>query len=214
MGYDKDFYELYNEYLQEHRVRVKHDAMFRIWSMHIGMEPIVPIDLGCGRGLEYLEFGPSTPVYMGFDVNAIPRHEENGSDKIIVKDWDYRAPNFVAKIEGLQESNHPNAFVSLFSTEPTAPAEENTKLYERLFEQIPTLTHALVTGFCYTDKKGQEKVEEAGGLISYQTFGDPAPTDTYEDLRIVTPVPSTLFGENVVEVWRILTRKNVDYGTL
>ena len=59
----------------------------------------------------------------------------------------------------------------------------------------------------YTDALGEESVPEAGDLVSFQTFGEPAPTEIYEDLRIVTPVPSTLFGEKVVEVWRILTRR-------
>lgn len=194
MAYDGDFYEAYEAYLREPRVRTKHDQIFDLWAAVAEAEYV--IDLGCGKSNEYFRFGHPVSGYQGFDVN-----EANYAITA-----NYRKPEFIETIHGLDWK--PDAFVSLFSVECTATALENAELYERLFREVPTIQHALVAGFYYTRRRTTNPVKEAGDIVSWQTNSriEHDSSDVYDELRITAEVPSTMFGEDVVEVWRILSR--------
>lgn len=197
MGYDGDFYEAYERYLHEPRVRIQHDRMFEMWATVQGSLTNRVIDLGCGRSNEYLRFGPSVECYQGFDV-----HE--GPQSMVA---DYRDRGFVDLVHGLDWT--PDVFVSMFSTECTAPWRENVELYERLFREFPTIQAGLVTGFYYARRRGENPVEETGGIVSWQTLEpiERMRSDVYRGIRVVAEVPSEMFGDDVVEVWRMLTRR-------
>ncbi len=102
----------------------------------------------------------------------------------------------------------PNAFVSLFSIEACLPKKKRYRLYEELFERAD-ISIGLSAGFYYESKKDQDTVGETGGIISYQTI-EPLEyhdSDVFEEMRIVLKTPSAMFGPDVVEVWKILTRR-------
>lgn len=205
MSYDPEFYEKYDAYLAEPRVRVVHDRVFRMWEGFVNIPGCrnVVLDLGCGRAQEYKGRvrAPTTMEYFGFDVNA-----ENS-----LRQLDYRDPRFMAVAQGVD----PSLLVSLFSTELTAGPRTNRRLYETLFKECPKLAHALVAGMYYKSKKGQtiviEKIPGGNELESQQFIYDfedmDVVSDVYRDTRITVDCPSTLFGEDVVEVWRILSRR-------
>ena len=103
----------------------------------------------------------------------------------------------------------PNVFVSLFSIEPCLPRYARYNLYEKVFVHYPEIRAALVSGFYYEDKIGQTKVKETGGIESYQTsgrFGGEV-SEIFDETFITMRTPSKLFGDKVVEVWKILERK-------
>ena len=68
--------------------------------------------------------------------------------------------------------------------------------------------YGLVSGFYYKDRVEQDKVEEVGGLISYQTIEDQKKYHCKEfiEFRSFIEVPSELFGPDVVEVWKFFIR--------
>jgi hypothetical protein len=197
MGYDGDFYEAYERYLLEDRVRDKHDAILDMWHRATWPNSSYVVDLGCGRSNEYFRFGPDVKAYQGFDV------QESQHGMVL----DYRGPDLIQTMRTLDWE--PDAFVSLFSAECTATPIQNAELYERLFREIPTIKHGLVTGFYYVSRRHMNPIEETGGIVSWQTVSslEDDVSDVYDEVRIVTRVPSTMFGEDVVEVWRMFTRR-------
>jgi len=208
MSYDDDFYARYESYLEEPGVRAKHDALFDLWvtAARKGSRQPVPIDLGCGRGQEYMNYCPGTPIYYGFDANVNDESSVADASSTYLFKADYRDPGFIERVKALQ--HEPDVFVSLFSAENTATPSENQELYERLFTGLPSLTHALVAGFYYSDRRDENPVVETGGIVSFQTLPwIERESKVYDETRLVTPVPSDLFGPKVVEVWRILERR-------
>jgi len=200
VGYDTSFYDRYEAYLNEPRVREKHDRFFDLWgAVHDG-EAVV--DLGCGRSQEYLNHAAGWH-YTGFDQNAV---EHKGEHETIVA-ADYRAPDFIARVLKLEFP--PTAFVSLFSAEITALPSENKALYERMFLEVESIERALVAGFYYIDRRDENPVIETGGVASFQTLNnlEHDRSEVYDEIRMLSAVPSKMFGEQVVEVWRILMRR-------
>ena len=196
MGYDKDFYNAYKAYLSEFTVREAHDYIFRITSLNPHFRNVV--DFGCGMFNEFFEFAKSDK-YLGIDINI----SESAPNKILIE-TDYR------KINNLEITKHsPTAFVSLFSSEITASKEENYAFYEKVFKEIPSIKFGLVSGFYYVSKKGQNPIGEPGGLLSYQTLevNEDVHSDVFTETRIILPVPSKLFGEDVFEVWKFFKRR-------
>lgn len=194
VGYDEDFYKAYDDYLSEESVRQKHDIILDMWHTLSWPNSSYVIDLGCGRSQEFLRFGREARRYQGYDINLEPKA-------------DYRDPRFVELVGDLDWK--PDAFVSLFSAECTATPNQNKELYECLFRELPTLQHALVSGFYYVSRRDENPVREAGDVVSWQTVGrvDEAASDVYDEMRVTTPVPSAMFGRDVVEVWRMLVRR-------
>lgn len=196
MGYDSDFYTMYEAYLVEERVRGKHDAVLDMWHTLTWPNSSYVLDLGCGQSNEYLRFGPDVRAYQGFDVTESPHGMV----------LDYRGPELLEAVRSL--GWQPDAFVSLFSAECTATPIENAELYEQLFREIPTIKHGLVSGFYYAGRRKENPVRETGGVVSWQTVDhlEHEVSDVYDEIRVLARVPSAMFGDDVVEVWRMLTR--------
>jgi len=204
MGYDQDFYNAYKAYLQEPEVRRAHDFVFKITSLNPNFRNVV--DFGCGLFNEFYEFAKPFE-YIGVDVNM----SESKKNKVLVK-ADYRKTDDLhsllrTNLPGIYYS--PGAFVSLFSTEITAPTDENYKFYNGVFRKIPAIKSGLVSGFYYTSKKHQNPIFETGGVISYQTLEniEEVHSDVFSESRVVLPVPSEMFGKDVFEVWKFFERK-------
>jgi len=198
MGYDQDFYNAYKAYLNESAVRLAHDSIFKIASLNPDFRNVV--DFGCGMFNEFYEFA-KPDKYLGIDLNT----SESKPNKLLLQ-IDYRK----IKDLGLQAGNHsPTAFVSLFSSEITAPTNENYEFYERVFREIPSIKFGLVSGFYYVSKKDQNPIGEPGGLMSYQTLEaiEDVSSDVFTETRIILPVPSKMFGKDVFEVWKFFERK-------
>ena len=196
MPYDENFYRMYREYLQESMVRQNHNHVFALFSsLMLPEEPRV-IDLGCGLG-EYATHDPHHTAYAGIDLN-------NTGGVVNFVQADYRDLDFGDKLSFV-----PNAFISLFSIELFNPAEARYALYKRIFDQFPSVNFGLVVGMLYESKRGQEVVEETGGLTSYQTIEDPSLfiSDVFTESRICLKTPSAMFGNDVIDVWKFFVRK-------
>ncbi len=61
----------------------------------------------------------------------------------------------------------------------------------------------------YESKRDLETVGETGGIVSHQTIEDPAKyiSEAFSEFRIHMRTPSRMFGEDVIEVWKILSRR-------
>lgn len=116
----------------------------------------------------------------------------------------YEDPDFVEKVVRSLEHKRFMA-VSFFSTEVVIHPDRSRALYDELFRSGACA--AIVSGFYYMSRNGQTKVSEAGGLESFQSLlpvEDTAGEAHQELFRVTLPVPSALFGSDVVEVWRVL----------
>lgn len=197
MGYDRDFFADYAEYLLEDSVRESHDTIFQIFNKdEDSIHTLDVLDLGCGMG----EFPARVAHhrYLGVDL-------ENQGMPFEFLQADYKKLDFLDQLPF-----EPNLVVSLFSIEACLPATERYALYNALFERLPTVGAILSAGFFYESKKDQETVEEADGtLISYQTTESfyKFKSEIFDEKRIQMRTPSKLFGPDVVEVWKILERR-------
>ena len=198
MGYDKDFYLMYQDYLTEPNVRASHNWIFAIAKLNSNFQNVV--DFGCGAFNEFSVYG-KPQSYLGIDINAAPE-----ANRKLVK-ADYRNAGNLTELIG-HKSFH-TAFVSLFSTEITAYKQENYKFYERVFKELSTINSGLVSGFYYANKKDINPLGETGGLLSYQTLENPEDISSslFTEKRIILPVPSKMFGQDVFEVWKFFDRK-------
>lgn len=200
MPYDTTFFEQYDRYLREPQVRRGHDEMLD--HLLDFMSPIVPrvLDLGCGIGEYYSYFEPTRFVprtrlnYFGVDK------ERHGPHCSLIFDYTQRP---------IPLPFEPNCFISLFSAECCLDAPHKYSLYNDLFNEIPSLHCGFVSGFYYRSQAELEKVEEAGGLTSYQTIEWPTrfPDNVFSEWRNEIDMPSDMFGYDVVEVWKLLVRK-------
>ena len=196
MPYDENFYRMYREYLQERIVRSNHDHMFSLLASLLLPDSPHVMDLGCGIG-EYTTYDRRHLAYVGIDLN------NTGSVTPFVQaDYlklDFR--NFLPFI--------PNAFISLFSIECFHTAKSKYILYNRLFSVFPAIKCGLVGGFFYESRRNQETVSEAGEIVSYQTIEDQSLhiSPLFTELRIHIRTPSQMFGNDVIEVWKLLVRK-------
>jgi len=198
MVYDQSFYQAYKSYLAEATVRRAHDWLLKIASDNPDFKNVV--DFGCGEFNEFLVHG-RPEKYIGVDVNV---SSQDTKQRVIHAD--YRNAANLAK---LIQPDAPTAFVSLFSTEITAPFEDNYCFYERIFRDIPTIRSGLVSGFYYESKKGQNPIGETGGIQSYQTLEniEDVSSDTFEERRVILPVPSAMFGQDVFEIWKFFEKR-------
>jgi hypothetical protein len=217
--YDTGFFDAYKRYLDEQVVRERHtfalDALGAFRFRHV-------LDLGCGtqeyvrRRVEHNRtwkadwmeriFGNSDP-FTYVPVDRVPMSGKYTGNDYVIIGLDYRKelqllrnfPNLVGE---------PDAFISLFSTEITAPAHENYEYYTRLFQLFPSIRHGLVSGFYYANRKNTNPVEEAGNIVSWQTLEpiEHVVLDVYDERRLTMHVPSEMFGDDVYEVWKLFTR--------
>lgn len=206
MAYDNAFYLAYEAYLAEPTVRQAHDWVFNIARAAFAFGSV--IDLGCGQSSEYLRFA-NPLIYVGVDLNEDamtwrkPKHKGRGNVRSL--QMNYRGGSV---LDSVLRDNQVTAFVSLFSSEITAPPEENYKLYRQLFKN-EGITAGLVSGFYYRSKKDQPTVAETGGITSYQTIEEIGKFSIPEviERRIVLSVPSKMFGADVIEIWKFFERQ-------
>lgn len=188
---------MYQDYLQEPTVRAAHDWVISIAKADQHFQDVV--DFGCGAFNEFNIY--ARPLrYFGIDVN-VP-----SGDPLLIK-ADYRRISDLGQL--FRPTIPPSAFVSLFSTEITAPKEENYRFYEKVFRELPTVNSGLVSGFYYASKKDVNPIGETGGVVSYQTLERPeeVSSDLFTERRLILPVPSKMFGQDVFEVWKLFNRK-------
>lgn len=199
MPYDDEFYARYADYLGEPSVRRAHDWAFSIATSNPNFKQV--IDLGCGQCQEFTQTRPN--YYVGFDLNP------GELATALTLPLDYRSIDW-ADPQTRFICRSATAFVSLFSTEITAPVAENYDFYEGLFAQLPNLQAGLVSGFYYADERQYNNpVREAGDILSYQTLEAPEAvlSHVFREFRIVMPVPSKMFGPVVWEVWKFFSRR-------
>lgn len=203
--YTKNFYELYLDYLGEDTVRESHDSAFKYFLNNYKASKI--LDLGCGLS-EFARYA-SPEEYLGIDLNAeVKKYNKNN---IIIAD--YRNNNLSDLINPFK----PDSAISLFSVEITAPkgvesfsAQVNSKydMYVKVFRELPSVKVMLVSGFYYRNKMDENPIRENGGVVSYQTL-EPKQEgydDVFSELRFDTVTPSKMFGDDVVEIWKVLER--------
>ncbi|OGF61698.1 hypothetical protein A2662_02290 [Candidatus Giovannonibacteria bacterium RIFCSPHIGHO2_01_FULL_45_33] len=185
---------MYRAYLQEKTVRRNHNKVFECFRKFTGLTPLFVADLGCGLG-EYSLYGHYNE-YAGVDMNNA------GQIQNFVR-ADYNNLDFVRALHFM-----PTVFVSLFSIECCLSADDKYALYKKIFCGIPWIQHALVGGFFYESKRDLEMVGETGGIVSYQTIEDPSKyiSEVFSECRIHMRTPSKMFGDDVIEVWKILSR--------
>jgi hypothetical protein len=206
MSYDKEFFDKYIKYRQEPTVRAAHDYIFDLFKKIVqsrGYEEMNVVDLGCGT-CEY------------FDHNNIDRYVGMDIEPQTWDDCDTFAGDFKTMHGGplsdlirKKYKFDPNIFVSLFATEVCLSADDKYKLYDKMFGGLSNpMAYGLVSGFYYKGKENQETVTETGGIVSYQTIEDQKKywSSLYVELRTCIEVPSKMFGEDVIEVWKILIR--------
>lgn len=197
MAYDPEFFKMYASYLTEPRVRENHDGIFELFDQphRETIDLMDVLDLGCGMG-EFRTYGHYRR-YVGVD-----RVNHGFVDPFI--EADYTDLSFLDRLPFA-----PEAFISLFSIEACLPAEERYAIYEGLFEGLPSVRMALVSGFYYESKKDRLKVGEAGDIESYQSVESLYGVESvlFDEVRIHMRTPSGMFGPDVVEVWKILTRR-------
>ena len=196
MPYDENFYRRYREYLQEPIVRGNHDHVFSLFASLLLPDSPRVVDLGCGIG-EYRTYDRSHAEYVGIDLN------DTGSVTPFIQ-ADYLRLGFADLLPF-----PPNAFISLFSIDCCHTAEKKYDLYNRIFSAFPAVKCGLIGGFFYESRRGQETVSEAEEIVSYQTIEDPSLyiSDLFTELRIHLRTPSKMFGDDVIEVWKLLVRK-------
>lgn len=189
--YDKKFYEKYEQYLKEPAVRKFHDKMFYVSNRSQSNYPNV-VDLGSGTGEYYRYYYQHTVgSYFPIDFN-------NPNDLPHFIEGDYLT---------LKLPEKSTAFVSLFSAECCMPCPEKYYFYEELFRENPQIKSGTVAGFYYKSKKNDPVVKEICGE-SYQTIEDQRHwmSGLFTEMRIYASVPSNLFGDDVVEVWKFFER--------
>lgn len=196
MPYDENFYRMYSKYLEESLVRKNHDHVFTLFASLLLPDSPRVIDLGCGLG-EYAMYDPHHAAYVGIDLNDIGKVARFIQANYAALDFGYLLPF------------SPNAFISLFSVECCHPVEKKYDLYNRLFSTFPTVRCGLVGGFFYESRRGKDTVSETGEIVSYQTIEDPSLyiSGLFTELRIHLHTPSQMFGDDVVEVWKLFVRK-------
>lgn len=219
-----DFWKAYGAYLEESKDRHTQaiDAL-DVFAHSPSLYNRRVLDLGCGkhasaRGLFEVQ------RYMGVDVdppetpdkvrsmlracNPQPMYmKANYRDELgVVIDAVLNPPVDSWQLDPLM----PELVTSLFSIEITDIPDNNYAIYQTIFRELPTVQYIVVSGFYYADKTQDMFVEETGGLKSFQTIDllCPEPEDEdFTEYRVYLPAPSTLFGPNVVEVWKLLSRK-------
>lgn len=204
MSYDKGFYEAYRKYLDEPATRARHEQILNMLGLRQAKNII---DLGCGLS-EVSQFMHPNQGYVGLDLNAehIKKLAEDGRHLLFRRPVprtiarDYRDLAEVLETAYVVDAN---AFVSLFSSEITAPAEQNYRLYTGLMKS-DQFKFGIVSGFYYSDKRGIQPVRETGDVVSFQTLenAEDADNDVFGEIRVITHAPSAMFGPNVYEVWK------------
>jgi hypothetical protein len=205
---DESFWAKYVAYVTESLPRHK-AAIERLGGL---LAPL--LDLGCGKVMEgrQIAIGKDEKHYIGVDVDPIeldPLRPRPIPDEPALLTKNYRTDlGFIASNLKARKFS-PFCVVSLFSIEPTGSPEENELVYREVFKRWPTVRKIISAGFYYQKTWNVSgPVPEAGGLMSYQLNGEvPLLSGDLHEYRLEEHAPSTLFGPDVVEVWRLIQKK-------
>lgn len=200
---DDTFWETYKEFQAE-----SHDRHSGIIENFFQGDPYFNrvLDIGCGKFCNSAKFF-ITNNYFGIDqlkdIDIVP---PDFCGRYFYKDLSFTKFNELVEDARWYK---PNIFVSSFACEVVLPVKEKYELYTKLFSEVSSIRYGVVSGFYYRSKKDQEVVEETGGLKSYQTIEDlyDVKNDVFSEIRTLVHAPSKMFGEDVVEVWKLLERK-------
>lgn len=208
--YTADFYDKYNDYLNEPVVRNNHDKIFKLFNkITSDIDNKYILDLGCGL-CEFSQWGTDNiENYIAVDLEA---------EKISEKQKKYIPKGAIRKvykcdytdIENLRDivdetKTQPNIFVSLFSAEAYMPINKKYDYYKNLFEVFPTLKYGLVSGFVYEGRENEEVFSKEDGITAYQTIESQLEyrNSKFDEFRSLIYTPSSLFGDEI-EVWKFL----------
>jgi hypothetical protein len=213
-SYGSDFYTAYAEQIKEPRVRKVHDRLFEMTN-HVG--PTLAdrsafdrvLDLGCGQSNEFYTYGGGGgSCYVGVDLHPLPLTKLGGRlSTALTVQGDF---NDVDLSVHLVEEHKLTAIVSLYGIENNGPCEQNYALYRSLFQRTP-IRSILTVGFYYGRAPHDEIFVEDIGFEVYQSVQPLEKTKSlsdglFDEIRIEASCPSNLFGEDVIEVWKLLTR--------
>lgn len=158
------------------------------------------LDLGCGKVMEG-SWLAAEHNYFGVD-----RDPKEGSTYATLK-ADYRTDLGLVRKSCEASKFQPDTILSLFSIEPTGEDWQNEGIYNTLLIRFPTVKQIISAGFYYEDKEFDPWVMEAEGLKSHQTSQfTPLLKGSIKETRLYEHAPSALFGDKVVEVWRLIER--------
>lgn len=199
---DQDFWAKYADYVKEN-INRHAEAIEQLGGF---LSPL--LDFGCGKVMEgvQLVIGKSPKYYRGIDTDPL-EGAHDGSRVIATIKADYRTDLKKIKAQLTHDKFNPSMGISFFSIEPTAHNSDNEQLYHEIFKTFPTMQRFISAGFYYESKKDLFFVEEPGGIRSHQSNSSPMRSDTLHEYRLLERGPSTLYGADVIEVWRFFTRK-------
>jgi hypothetical protein len=210
MAYDSNFHVAYKEYLHESRVRKVHDRILHmVYQSDDSFKRV--LDLGCAQNHEYYH-NLLPDAYVGIDIHpgviTLSTDETQSSPIAIVKHGDVKDIPLVKKL--ILDYNLM-ACVSLFGIENNNSCRDNYTFYRSLFKKT-SINTILTAGFYYGTFPDKEAIIEIMGLKAYQAIHPIEKTlilsgGLFDETRIEVMCPSDFFGEDVVEVWKILTRK-------
>ena len=195
---DDDFWAQYRRYKRE--TLPAHDALwaacFGFLNTRVNFFYHKVVDLGAGPDAlreESLSLNPSRHLNPSRRF-AIDPLLPNGSYTMSASYDDLRTQQpLILPIFGA-------LVTSFFSADVVQSKEDASAVYKRMFDRG---VRAAVTSGFYYEGRDENPIKEAGGLTSYQTLFGPE-EDPFEVFRCVAKVPSTLFGTDVFEVWRVL----------
>ncbi|HUZ92878.1 MAG TPA: hypothetical protein VNG29_02670 [Candidatus Paceibacterota bacterium] len=204
MPYDAAFYEQYRAYINEPQVRRNHDRMFRLFAQIMFPELPAVMDLGAHESVgEYAIKDKLHADYTGIDIHNTNGGITHGFRRMSFLRADYMDLDFTGRL-----SFEPNAFISLFSVEPSYSPAVRYGFYNRLFAKFSSVRWGLASGFFYESRRAAESVSETGDIVSYQTIEDPSLhlSPLFTELRVHLRTPSRMFGNDVIEAWKIFIR--------
>ena len=226
--YDEDWWKQYEAWAEE--TEVEHTEIMDMAKRHIAeifpADVGVVIDMGCGRLRMGESFGGLT--YVGFDLehhpdekgvidycelqdflegNAMPLSpgfDEESSALLVQENFRHIDFDMILKnTDGWHGYRGTSLVVSIFSAELYCYACDN--LYQRAFDE--GVDAIVASGVYYRGTDVNMAIGEVGSQIRQTWPIAPPPNDVYNETRIVRSVPSTMFGDDVIEVWRVMTRK-------
>ena len=164
------------------------------------------IDLGCGR----LHLGASLFADWGYDyigVDLEPQHLDGDDDpvsfeKAIAEDRDsYSVVQADYRDLPWHLVSSHSVVVSLFSTE--LYLDDPDELYQRIFK-VAGVRAIVAAGVLYRGHEEANRIFEGDVPVRQTKAACEKSNPLWRETRICCNVPSTMFGPDVIEVWRVM----------
>jgi hypothetical protein len=194
-----EYYARFSAYLEHASTKSVHRRMFNAFLNFIpGLKGRV-LDLGCSPD-HYFQQLAEPAAYLGLDGGDPPY-------QTIVPSANYRDCRV---LNDQLEAFQPDVVVSLFGTELTAPHLLNQQFYADLFNHPFAPKAILVSGFRRDGHDGTTQVITVeDGLPVFQTTEPLCANAPFQEFQFSYCLPSTLFGQHTIEVWRLLLPANL-----